>query len=109
MALAGKAAASHLFVMQTDYSVFSERLAEACLARHMTRDRVCASIGMGGRRSADFLIQGLKAIDLYRLCQIADRLDVSIDWLLGRSNVMSVMEMPEDSPGPSKARASKSA
>ena len=95
--------------MQTDYSVFGKRLAEACLARNMTRDRVCASIGMGGRRSADFLIQGLKAIDLYRLCQIADRLDVSIDWLLGRSNVMSVMEIPEDSPRPAKARASKSA
>ena len=59
--------------------------------------------------SADFLIQGLKAIDLYRLCQIADRLDVSIDWLLGRSNVMSVIEIPEDFPEPPKARAKKSA
>jgi hypothetical protein len=27
---------------------------------------------------------------------IAVALDLSLDWLLGRSNVMSVMEMPED-------------
>jgi hypothetical protein len=27
--------------------------------------------------------------------QIADLLDVSVDWLTGRSNVMDVMEMPE--------------
>jgi hypothetical protein len=36
----------------------------------------------------------LKELDLYRAGQIADKLDVSIDWLLGRSNVMSVMETP---------------
>ncbi len=33
---------------------------------------------------------GLKAIDLYRVCQIADQLDVSVDWLLGRSDVMEL-------------------
>jgi len=27
----------------------------------------------------------VKALDVYRLAQIADRLDVSVDWLLGRS------------------------
>ncbi len=43
----------------------------------MTRDSLCRSIGLGGRRAADFLLFGLKAIDLYRLTQIADRLDVS--------------------------------
>jgi hypothetical protein len=31
-------------------------------------------------------------LDLYRVCQIADRLDVSLDWLLGRSDVM---ELPQ--------------
>jgi hypothetical protein len=36
-----------------------------------------------------------RMFDLYRLCQIADVLDVSLDWLTGRSNVMDVMEMPE--------------
>jgi transcriptional regulator with XRE-family HTH domain len=94
--------APHIIAMETNYSVFPERLAEACRARNMTRDKLCASIGMGSRRATDFLIGGLKAVDLYRLCQMADRLDVSIDWLLGRSNVMSVMEMPEESEPPKR-------
>ena len=37
---------------------------------------------------ADAKKTGLKALDLYRVCQIADRLDVSLDWLLGRADVM---------------------
>jgi hypothetical protein len=41
-------------------------------------------------------LTGSAAIDLYRLCQIADVLDVSLDWLTGRSNVMDVMEMPDN-------------
>ena len=82
--------------MQTDFSVFRERLAEACRIRNMTQEALCRSIGLGSRRALDVSILGLRALDLYRVCQIADRLDVSIDWLLGRSNVMSMMEMPED-------------
>jgi len=35
------------------------------------------------------------------VCQIADVLDVSTDWLLGRSSVMDVPEVPE----PPKRRA----
>jgi hypothetical protein len=81
---------------QTDFSVFRERLGEACLARNMTHEAVCRGIGLGGRRAVDLHFQGLKALDLYRVCQIADALDVSLDWLLGRSNVMDVMEMPEN-------------
>jgi hypothetical protein len=76
--------------MRTDFSVFRDRLIEACCARNMTRDSLCRDIGVGGRRAADFLLLGLKAIDLYRLAQIADRLDVSIDWLLGRSDQMDL-------------------
>jgi hypothetical protein len=34
----------------------------------------------------DLEYSGLKVLDIYRLAQIADRLDVSIDWLLGRSD-----------------------
>ena len=76
--------------MHTDFSVFGDRLAEACRARNMTRDSLCRSIGLGGRRAADFLLSGLKVLDLARVCQIADALDVSVDWLLGRSDVMEV-------------------
>ncbi len=77
--------------MQSDFSVFRDRLAEACRLRGMTHDRLCASIGLGSRRSINLAFSGLKALDVHRLAQIADRLDVSIDWLLGRSDAM---EMP---------------
>ena len=36
-----------------------------------------------------------RALDLYRVCQIADHRDVSVDWLLGRSDVM---EIPKSAP-----------
>jgi transcriptional regulator with XRE-family HTH domain len=58
----------------------------------MTQDALCRSIGIGGRRAVDLRLIGLKALDLYRVCQIADRLDVSLDWLLGRSEAT---ELPE--------------
>jgi len=76
--------------MPTDFSVFRDRLAEACRVRGTTHDAVCRSIGMGGRRALDVHLFGLRALDLYRVCQIADRLDVSVDWLLGRSDVMEL-------------------
>jgi hypothetical protein len=51
-------------------------------------------------------LTGPKSLDLYRVSQIADKLDVSVDWLLGRSNVMDVMEMPElPEPTPTKRKA----
>ena len=59
----------------------------------MTPDQLCASIGLGGRRRVDLAFSGLKALDVYRLAQIADRLEVSVDWLLGRSDVM---EQPQE-------------
>ena len=76
--------------MQSDLSIFRERLAEACRVRGLTHDRLCASIGIAGRRALDLDFSGLKALDIYRLVQIADRLEVSVDWLLGRSDVMEV-------------------
>jgi len=82
--------------MHSDFSLFRERLAHACRSRGMIPDRLCASIGLGGRRSVDLASSGLKVLDIYRLAQIADRLDVSIDWLLGRSDVM---ELPQDEKG----------
>jgi len=47
----------------------------------------------------------VKAIDIYRFGQIADALDVSLDWLVGRSSVVSVMEMAE-LPEPRKGKTS---
>ena len=75
----------------TDFSVFRERFAEACRIRGMKPDAVYRSIGIGGRRALDVQSVGvLRALDLHRICQIADRLEVSLDWLLGRSDVMEL-------------------
>ena len=77
----------------TDSSLFRDRFAEACRVRGTRPDAVCRSIGLGSRRRIDLAVSGVKALDIYRLCQIADQLHVSLDWLLGRSDVM---EMPKD-------------
>jgi hypothetical protein len=80
--------------MSTDFSLFRDRFAEACRVRDMKPDAVYRSIGLGARRALDVQSVGvLRALDLYRVCQIADRLDVSVDWLLGRSGVM---ELPKE-------------
>jgi len=76
--------------MPTDFSLFRDRLTEACRVRGVTHDAVFRSIGIGGRRVLDLQFAGLRTLDLYRVCQIADRLDVSVDWLVGRSDVMEV-------------------
>jgi hypothetical protein len=76
--------------MSTDFSLFRDRFAEACRVRDMKPDAVYRSIGLGARRTQSVGV--LRALDLYRVCQIADRLDVSLDWLLGRSDVM---ELPQ--------------
>src|SRR5215813_5548795 len=81
--------------MRTNFALFRERLAEACQARDRTETQICQQIGLGGRRAITLALTGSSAIDLWRVCQIADQLDVSLDWLTGRSNVMDVMEMPE--------------
>jgi len=37
--------------MQTDFSLFRERLAEACRARNTTETKVCSRIGLGAKRA----------------------------------------------------------
>jgi hypothetical protein len=86
----------HINDMRTDFALFRERLAKACSARDTTETKVCSQIGIGSKRAIHLALAGAQAIDVWRLCQIADQLDVSLDWLTGRSNVMSVMEMPEE-------------
>ncbi len=71
--------------MQSDFTVFSEHLAAAWRKRRMAPDPLCAA-------AVDLHFAGLRALDVYRIAKIADDLDVSVDWLLGRSETM---EMPE--------------
>jgi hypothetical protein len=77
--------------MSTNFSLFRDRFAEACRIRDMKPEAVYRSVGIGGRRALDLQSVGvLRALDLYGVCQIADRLDVSLDWLVGRSDVMEI-------------------
>lgn len=69
--------------MQSDFSVLHDHLAEACRLRKKSPDRLCEA-------AVDLHFAGLRALDVYRLAQIADRLDVSVDWLLGRSDTMEL-------------------
>jgi hypothetical protein len=69
-------------------TLFRERLLEACNLRGTTPDRVACSIDKGPRPTIDIEYSGL----IYRVAQIADKLDVSVDWLLGRTTVMEVAE-----------------
>jgi len=57
----------------------------ACRLRKVTHDPVCAAAI--GRHLA-----GVRVLDIYRLAQIADKLDVYADWLLGRSDMMEPQE-----------------
>jgi hypothetical protein len=69
--------------MQTNFSVLHDHLAEACRLRKMSHDRVCFE-------AVELHFAGLRALDAFQLAQIADRLDVSMDWLLGRREAMDV-------------------
>jgi hypothetical protein len=80
----------YIVCMQTNFSVFRERFAEACRIRGTTETKLCAGVGIGSRSAIALYAPGPKGMDIYRLCQIADGLNVSIDWLLGRSDVMDV-------------------
>ena len=83
----------------TDFAVFRDRFAEACRVRGITQEAVYRSIGLGGRRALDVQSVGvLRALDLYRVCQIADRVNVSLNWLLGRSEVMEIPKSAKDTP-----------
>jgi hypothetical protein len=94
-----------LIGMRTDFSVFRKRLSEACGARNMTEHQLYRRIGLTGRRAVDFELFGVKVIDIYGLARMADELDVSIDWLLGRSDAMEVIERPEfPEPPPKKVK-----
>jgi hypothetical protein len=69
--------------MPTDFSLFRDRLTEACRIRGMTH--VSGASELVAAAFLDLQFAGSRTLDLYRVCQIADRLDVSVDWLVGRS------------------------
>ena len=69
--------------MHSNFTVFREHLAEAYRDRKKDPDPLCAA-------AVDLHFAGVRALDVYRLAKIADELDVSVDWLLGRSDMMEL-------------------
>lgn len=71
--------------MKTEFWVFRVHLAEA-------RRRHKKAIGPHLAAAVDLHFAGVRPLDMCHLAAIADELDVSVDWLLGRSDRM---ELPE--------------
>ena len=69
--------------MRYDLALFGWRLREACKERGITGAQVGHSIGLAPCRIVDLEQHGLQRLDVYRLAEIAQRLNVSVDWLLG--------------------------
>jgi AraC-like DNA-binding protein len=67
----------------SDFAVFHAHLAEAYRDRKKIPDPLCAA-------AVDLHFAGVRALDVYRLAKLADELDVSVDWLLGRSDMMEL-------------------
>jgi hypothetical protein len=65
--------------------LFKERFREACKAKGTTVQMLLLSIGIEPNKVVAVEFAGLRVLDIHRLLQIADRLDVSLDWLMGRS------------------------
>jgi len=68
--LAAPSPASHVIDMRADFSLFRERLDEACCARNMRETKVCSRIGLGAKRAIHLALAGPQAIDVWRLCQL---------------------------------------
>jgi transcriptional regulator with XRE-family HTH domain len=69
----------------SDPRLFKERLREACESKGTTITNVLRSIGVSPRKAIAIEVLGLRELDIRRLLQIADKLDVSLDWLTGRT------------------------
>jgi hypothetical protein len=67
----------------TDLSLFPSRFAQACKARGVSPQQVAERAGLPADAGRDLAVTAIH-LPLYRLCYVADALDVSLDWLLGR-------------------------
>jgi transcriptional regulator with XRE-family HTH domain len=67
----------------TDISQFPHRFVDACKARRLSPQQVAERAGLPADAGRDLATTAVH-LPLYRLCYVADALDVSLDWLLGR-------------------------
>jgi hypothetical protein len=80
--------------VRTDFGLF-QSVAETCQAGRVTEPELSSSTGFAPRRKIALRVTCPDALDLYRICQIADVLEVSSDWLMGRLNVIEMQEPPK--------------
>jgi hypothetical protein len=71
----------------TNLALFPSRFAYACNLRKMSPSQVAERAGLPVSAGCDLDYTALH-LPLYRLCTIADVLDVSLDWLLGRQPIV---------------------
>ncbi len=67
----------------SDLSLFPSRFDYACRAKRMSPREVAERAGLPSDAGRDLHVTAIH-LPLYRLCYVADALDVSLDWLLGR-------------------------
>jgi len=67
----------------TDISQFPHRFVDACRARSLSPQQVAERAGLPADAGRDLAVTAIH-LPLYRLCYVADALDVSLDWLLAR-------------------------
>jgi hypothetical protein len=67
----------------TDISQFPDRFVDACRARSLSPQQVAERAGLPAEAGRDLAMTAIH-LPLYRLCYIADALNVSLDWLLAR-------------------------
>jgi len=72
--------------MQSNFTVFRANLAAARRERKTPYDPQSTA-------AVELHFAGIRPLDIYRFAGIADELNVSLDWLLGRSDAM---ELPKD-------------
>lgn len=67
----------------TDISQFPNRFTDACRARSLSPQQVAERAGLPADAGRDLAMTAVH-LPLYRLCYVADALNVSLDWLLAR-------------------------
>jgi hypothetical protein len=72
--------------MRYNLELFASRLNEACKRKNIPVQQIVRGIGLGPRGLFELESRGIQCLDIYQLSRIAERLDVSMDWLCGGSD-----------------------
>jgi hypothetical protein len=82
-ALAPVCLKDHIATMRYNLEMFASRLHEACKRKNIPVQQIVRGIGLGPRGPFELESRGIQCLDIYQLSRIAERLEVSMDWLCG--------------------------